>query len=382
MIDFGLSPAAFAAEYFERRHHLHRQAVPARTFGWSELDSVLYRIEPQAPSLQLFRDGPIDEAAFTDSFVEFGAQRRRLDKARFLRLLHAGATLVVNRMERHSLAIRRLCSEVGRFAGSVPISNAYLSLGGAGTFGRHWDTHDVFALQLIGRKRWQVFAPSFPLPLAMHRSTGLEGDCPAEALLDVTLEAGDLLYLPRGFWHRAIPLAEPSLHLSVGTYAPTVHDYVSWVCATRLGGLEAARCALGREARSAELGSVVDRLGELLRDPASFAAYEAELDARETPLPEFNTGVFFATGSAGLTPDAAVTLNGFRHPGRVGSRTPSEGGRLELDPLCRRIIDTAASHAGIPLSALCAALADADPETVRLAVIDLELNGFVTVFEP
>jgi hypothetical protein len=216
----------------------------------------------------------------------------------------------------------------------------------------------------------------------MHRSGGLEGDCPAEPLLDVTLEAGDLLYLPRGFWHRAIPLAEPSLHLSVGTYAPTVHDYVSWVCATRLGGLEAARCALGREPRSAELGAVVDRLGELLRDPASFEAYEAELDARETPPPEFNTGVFFATGSAGLTAAAVVTLNGFRHPGRVGSRMPSAGGQLELDPLCRRIIDTAASHAGIPLSALCAALADADPETVRLAVIDLELNGFVTVFEP
>lgn len=382
MIDFGVSPDEFTAEYFERRHLLRRRALAMNPFGWKELDAILYSIDPSAPSLQLYADGPVDESAFTEACVEFGVPRRRLAKARFLRLLHAGATLVINRMESHSLPIRHLCSEVGRFAGSVPVSNAYLSLGGSGTFGKHWDTHDVFVLQLIGRKRWQVFAPTFPLPLSEHRSTGLEAQCSDMPLLDTTLEAGDLLYLPRGFWHRAIPLAEPSLHLSVGTYGPTMHDYVSWVCANRLPSLEAVRHSLDGSPRRDMLERVVERFGEELLSPTNLDAFDAQLRAREQRPVEFNTGVFFATGPAGLSPEAVVALNGFRRRGADSGESRHSKHRPQLDPVGRRIIDTVSSHAGVSLAALCEALPDVDPETVRLAVLDLELNERVTVFQP
>lgn len=131
---------------------------------------ALHRIEPTAPVFQLFNGGLIAEDRYTDVVMELGAPRRRLGKGRFYAELRAGATLVVNGFEHYSLAALRLCAEVRRFSGAPTAGNAYFSIGGRGTFGRHWDTHEVFALQLIGRKRWQVFAPSFPLPLGMHRS--------------------------------------------------------------------------------------------------------------------------------------------------------------------------------------------------------------------
>ena len=37
-----------------------------------------------------------------------------------------------------------------------------------------------------------------------------------------------MLYLPRGWWHVAYPLDEPSLHLSIGVKTPTGIDLLQW----------------------------------------------------------------------------------------------------------------------------------------------------------
>ena len=170
MIDFGLTAGEFRERYAEREPYFRRLALRGAPFEWAELDAALQRVEPTAPIVQLFNGGPLAEERYTDVVVELGAPRRRLAKRRFYGELKAGATLVVNGFEHYSPTALRLCAEVGRFRSAAAVGNAYLSIGGRGTFGRHWDTHDVFALQLLGRKRWQVFAPTFPLPLGVHRS--------------------------------------------------------------------------------------------------------------------------------------------------------------------------------------------------------------------
>src|SRR5512145_3077642 len=162
MIDFGLTADQFHERYAEREPYVRRQALRGAPFPWAELDAALLRVEPTAPYIQLFNAGPIAEDRFTEVVPELGAPRRRLSKRRFYGELRAGATLVFNGFENYSPAALRLCAAVRRFCGAATAGNAYLSVGGRGTFGRHWDTHDVFALQLIGRKRWQVFPATFP----------------------------------------------------------------------------------------------------------------------------------------------------------------------------------------------------------------------------
>src|SRR5688572_9669259 len=199
MIDFGLTADEFRERYAEREPYVQRLALRGAAFEWAEFDAALQRVEPTAPIVQLFNGGALAEERYTDVVVELGAPRRRLAKRRFYAELKAGATLVVNGFEHCSPTALRLCAEVGRFGGAPVAGNAYLSIGGRastgghGTFGRHWDTHDVFALQLIGRKRWQVFAPTFPLPLGMHRSDAGNADCPTAPVLDCVLETGDML---------------------------------------------------------------------------------------------------------------------------------------------------------------------------------------------
>lgn len=252
--------------------------LPAQhRFGLSDIEQVLRGIEPVSPDLQLFEGGQIPEDAFTHWVLTEGLPRRRLDE-RFTSRLAGGATLVMNNLESHLVPARRLTDEVQQFAGFPTRSNAYVSFGGSGSFGAHWDTHDVVVLQLIGRKRWQVSPPTFPLPLPGHPSRGSGQAPPTQSTLDVLLEAGDLLYLPRGWWHEVTPLPEPSLHLSVGLYAPSVLDALNWLSRQVLPvEMAARRSAIDEAATSHDLATLVDTLKAALGDATLMASLSRAL---------------------------------------------------------------------------------------------------------
>jgi hypothetical protein len=102
--------------------------------------------------------------------------------------------------------------------------NAYLSPEGARGLDLHFDFHDVFVVQLGGRKRWRVWEP---LPRTVdpikgrHTIAKPQLDELGEPRLDVTLTAGDCLYLPRGYPHSAETIDAASEHLTIGLVAVT-----------------------------------------------------------------------------------------------------------------------------------------------------------------
>ncbi len=137
-----------------------------------------------------------------------------------------GATLVLQSVHRMHPPVARFCRELAAELGHATQCNAYVTPGGEHQgFDFHHDTHDVFVLQVSGRKRWIVHEPAVRLPLASQPQAGAhlvaEG---AEPLLDVELEAGDALYLPRGYVHAALTTDEHSVHLTVGVLSTTWHD--------------------------------------------------------------------------------------------------------------------------------------------------------------
>ncbi|MDQ4129778.1 MAG: cupin domain-containing protein, partial [Actinomycetota bacterium] len=115
----------------------------------------------------------------------------------------------------------------------------------------HHDTHDVFVLQGAGRKLWRIYEPVLELPLKSQRWSSELGD-PGEPATELLLDAGDTLYLPRGWPHEAESLDADSLHLTIG-----LHPY------TRL---EALRAALESCADDVELRRSVSPDGEVSDD--------------------------------------------------------------------------------------------------------------------
>jgi lysine-specific demethylase/histidyl-hydroxylase NO66 len=104
--------------------------------------------------------------------------------------------------------------------GCMAGANAYLTPKSSQGFSPHYDDIDAFCLQLQGSKRWKVYNPIMKLPRTSSEdftSEDLEGMKPA---LDVTLNEGDLLYMPRGWIHEACTLKDQnqhSLHLTIST---------------------------------------------------------------------------------------------------------------------------------------------------------------------
>jgi ribosomal protein L16 Arg81 hydroxylase len=381
LIEFGISARDFRARHFEQAPLLCRAALRERPLAWSDLDELLQRIEPQPPAVQLFNRGPIAQDAYTEEVVELGLRRHRLSKMRFYGQLQSGATLVINRFENHAAAARRLCAEVARFVGLQTTSNAYLSFGGRGTFGKHWDTHDVFAIQLIGRKRWQIFAPTLPLPLSHQTSNGAQ-PASAEPLLDCTLEAGDMLYLPRGWWHQTIPLEEGSLHVSVGAYAPTLYDYLMWVGARMLPQQESARRAFDASYTHGDaLEQLTRQLASAALDPRQQAQFQEELAARERVNGEFNLGLFLDPARGGFTAHTKVRLTTRHAPKIEGGETLVNGARLRLDPASEAIVHMLGQHSALDLGALQAKLGDLPEQAFHHALLTLAGHEVIAIEE-
>ncbi len=135
----------------------------------------------------------------------------------------AGATIVLQALHVHWLPAARYCRALEAALGFPVQANAYLTPASAQGFAVHHDVHDVFVLQVAGRKRWRVYAPVVELPLKGQRwSPGL-GD-PGDPVQELLLEPGDTLYLPRGWPHEAATGDGESLHLTIGLHPPTRLD--------------------------------------------------------------------------------------------------------------------------------------------------------------
>lgn len=93
-----------------------------------------------------------------------------------------------------------------------------------GGVGPHIDLYDVFICQGSGRRRWRVGDKGNHRQFAAHAAL-LHTD-PFDAIIDVELLPGDILYIPPGFPHDGVTLEE-SMSFSVGFRAKSTCDMLS-----------------------------------------------------------------------------------------------------------------------------------------------------------
>jgi len=168
-----------------------------------------------------------------------------------------GATLVLQGLHLTRLSTAAYCRELEARLGQPAQANAYFTPRRSQGLPVHHDTHDVFVLQISGRKRWRVYAPVWELPLKQQRYDVSMGE-PGDTLLDVVLEPGDTLYLPRGWLHEALTSGEDSLHLTVGVAVFT------WADAFRAALERCEQDVAFRRSPDGDGAELLERLGEEL----------------------------------------------------------------------------------------------------------------------
>ena len=176
-----------------------------------------------------------------------------------------GATIVMQALQHQHPPLAEFCRELERDLGHPAQANGYYTPESAQGFKVHHDTHDVFCLQVEGEKRWLVYPPVLELPLKHQKYTDEMGE-PGDPVLDVTMGAGDTLYLPRGWLHQAMTSESPSLHLTVGINVATWRDAVR--AALDEAAEEEVVLRRGVEADAAVPDGLFDALAERLRPEA------------------------------------------------------------------------------------------------------------------
>lgn len=106
------------------------------------------------------------------------------------------------------------------FFNSFVGANAYLTPPDSQGFAPHYDDIEAFILQAEGKKHWRIYRPrENNEELPRTSSKNFTDDEIGEPVLEVTLEAGDMLYFPRGFIHQGITVdGEHSLHVTISMY--------------------------------------------------------------------------------------------------------------------------------------------------------------------
>lgn len=113
-----------------------------------------------------------------------------------------------------------LNSTLQEFFNSFVGANAYLTPPDSQGFAPHYDDIEAFILQAEGKKHWKVYKPrSENEILPRVSSKNFDQNEIGEPILEVTLEAGDMLYFPRGYIHQGVTIdGEHSLHVTVSMY--------------------------------------------------------------------------------------------------------------------------------------------------------------------
>lgn len=225
-----LSWPVFLSTYWERRHlHLSRQQPDyyETLLTAADLEAVISRSDARYPAIRLARGGGYFAPEIYTRNVKHGDEifAGVPDLQRISEEYRQGATVALPAIHRTWLPLTDLCEGLTAQLNHAAHANVYITPGNAKGFTPHYDVHEVFVLQIAGKKVWQLYEPVIPLPHRTQLFTPslYTGQAP---MAEVELNAGDLLYLPRGILHSTHTADRFSAHVTIGITVYTEADLV------------------------------------------------------------------------------------------------------------------------------------------------------------
>jgi 50S ribosomal protein L16 3-hydroxylase len=301
----GLSPRQFMKRHWQKKPLLVRGAVPGMTplLSRSQLFALAAREEVESRLVAqtgkegwLFRRGPF--------------ARRALPS-----LAQPRWTLLVQGVDLHDARAYALLQQF-RFVPQARLDDLMISYAtDGGGVGPHFDSYDVFLLQVQGRRRWRI-GPQKDLSLRTGVPLKILANFEPES--EFVLEPGDMLYLPPRYAHDGIAEGECQTY-SIGFRSPARGELARELLqrladdATELAGDAVYRDP--KQDATATPGAIPSGLQVFARDALRAALKDSsQLDrALGEYLTEPKANVWFDSGSArrvlqGVALDARTSM--------------------------------------------------------------------------
>jgi bifunctional lysine-specific demethylase and histidyl-hydroxylase NO66 len=211
----------FMSDYFGRRPvHIQGETARAGLLSTARLEQLLAVLPHWTEdNLKLILNSrPILGEHFLEK-ADVNGGRRRADPAKVQLFLRIGASLVGDHIEDIDPVVRQAAAMLSdQFAGTAG-ANVYCSFQGIRAFNSHCDLHEVFAVQLEGEKIWQIYENRAEAPVEELKGGNAQAiidQAKGKVMMTVRMQPGDLLYIPRGYFHDALADSSASLHLTFG----------------------------------------------------------------------------------------------------------------------------------------------------------------------
>jgi ribosomal protein L16 Arg81 hydroxylase len=340
---------------------------------WAEIDRLF---SAQPPSDKHFRvmlnANRLEGRLYRDP--ESGVVRTEALQA----LASQGATFVLGNIHAQIPRIDALMAAIGRRVQCYVWANCYISFGSSSGFLTHFDDHDVLILQVWGAKRWRTYGTPFPHPI-----DGKHLPEPNPPVWEGVTHSGDVLYIPRGEIHAAVPEERPSVHLTIGILPKRGMDFLGWFGkhAERVERLRMDLERHGDAMRVSTDGAEAKRAALALLDDTAIADYLSDDDSKTAPrrLAAFNIRGRLEPGS--------ILLSALRRRLDLQIGTDEEleieiGGKLvRLSAMARQALHLITERDWVSLTTLAASLGretddaqllDSLDELTRKALIAIE----------
>lgn len=252
----------------------------ADVMSWESLTGLINQTSIwSSASLQLVMDGdrvpPPDYCA--PATGRDGGKIMMPDTDRVRQWLQRGASLLLNDIDHLSPGLKSAAAALETGLGGKVQCNLYCSWKAHPGFGSHYDTHEVFAVHIAGEKTWRIYECPTP-DVIRHARFLIDDDAfhdknKGKLTDEVTLKPGDLLYIPRGWYHDALAKSEATIHVAMGLTCPIGLDLISMLFDRAVQDPTFRAVVPGPEAAdgsadvAGHLAALGERLAEFTKEP-------------------------------------------------------------------------------------------------------------------
>ena len=215
----GISPKRFMKDYWQKKPLLVRDAIPAFSLASQNGGSFLASPISYEELVELAQQEDVESRLIQSQPWRF--QQGPFQKKAVPGLKRANWTLLLQGMEVHHRAAANILSWF-RFIPDARLDDLMISIAGVGGgVGPHFDSYDVFLIQMSGRRQWRI---------SEQKDLSLNPNLPLKILQnfkyeeDWILEPGDMLYLPPHIAHEGIALDAGCQTWSVGFRSPSFKE--------------------------------------------------------------------------------------------------------------------------------------------------------------
>ena len=171
----------------------------------------------------------VESRLISQANAALAAEHGPFPEVRFSKLDRVAWTLLVQAVDHHVPEVVALI-EPFRFVPNWRIDDVMVSTASdGGGVGPHFDHYDVFLVQGLGQRRWQVGQQcDETTSLLPHDDLRLLANF--EPTQEWLLDPGDILYVPPRFAHNGVAVGEPCMTYSIGFRAPSRAELITGWC--------------------------------------------------------------------------------------------------------------------------------------------------------